>query len=421
VRWPFLLCVAALAFVRTAHAETCGPLKVTVPAKFDLTTKFDVAVPEPVDFGDSSLDAFFEQLARVARKTPGAIVRIGAYGDSNWTNDRVSGEIRRRLQAAFGDAGHGWVSFGIAWGWYHHQNLQHGTTGTWNVWNPTQNFKPDGLYGFAGSSAESNQVGATAWVETAKAGDPVGTAVSAFELSYLAQPKGGSFEVLIDGESKEIVETESAKPEMKFLRYKVKDDSHRLVVKVKKGRVRLYGVTLERDVTGVIVDGIGINGLSAITWQRFNEASLLAGLSRRGYDLVFEQTGTNMWSPQKHQPLLTKVIEQWRTALPKASYMLWSPADFMHPDTNKSEPRMLQATQEKHTIAKANKIGYWDQYGAMGGWGSAVKFHRIQWDSPDGVHFGPNLSAYIGERFVYSLLRELARRADKNAKLGCKR
>jgi hypothetical protein len=416
----FVVLLALLA-AHDAFADKCEPLRVTVPAKFDLKTQFDVAVPEPVDFGDATLDRFFEQLARVARGTPGAVVRIGAYGDSNWTNDRVSGEIRRRLQKAFGDAGHGWVSFGIAWGWYHHQNHQHGTTGKWDVWNPTQNFKMDSLYGFAGTSAESSQVGATAWVETAKAGEPVGTSVSAMELSYLAQPKGGSFEVLVDDESKEVVETDAAKPEMKFLRYKVKDGPHKLVVKVKKGRVRLYGVAFERDVTGVIVDGIGINGLSAITWQRFNEASLIAGLARRNYDLIFEQTGTNMWSPQKHLPLLTKVIEQWRTAAPKASLMLWSPADFMHPDTNKSEPRMLQATKEKHEISKANKIAYWDQYGAMGGWGSAVKFHKIGWDSPDGVHFGPNLSAYIGERFVYALLRELAKRADKDPKLGCKR
>src|SRR5258706_15740016 len=101
------LVLAWLFLAHDALADTCGPLKVAVPAKFDLHTKFDVAVPELVDFGDSSLDPFFEQLARVARGTPGAIVRIGAYGDSNWTNDRVSGEIRRRLQAAFGDAGHG--------------------------------------------------------------------------------------------------------------------------------------------------------------------------------------------------------------------------------------------------------------------------------------------------------------------------
>ena len=35
---------------------------------------------------------------------------------------------------------------------------------------------------FAGVSAESWQPGATVWVETAKAGEPVGTSVSAFEL-----------------------------------------------------------------------------------------------------------------------------------------------------------------------------------------------------------------------------------------------
>lgn len=413
-----LLVVSVLA-ASEARADTCSALRVPVPAKADYVSRHDVENPEIVDFGDHSLDPFFEKLARVARGAPGAIVRIGTYGDSNWTNDRTAGEIRRRLQAAFGDAGHGWVSFGIPWGWYHHQNIQHGTTGAWTTWNPTAQTVRDGLYGFAGASAESTQVGATAWVETAKAGDPVGTTVSAYEMAYLAQPKGGSFEVLIDGESQGIIESDAPAAEMKFERYKVTDAAHRFTVKVKKGRVRLFGVSLERDVTGVVVDGIGINALSAITWWRMNEAFMTAGLAHRGYDLILESTGTNMWSPQRHPALLTKVIELWRAALPKASMMLWSPPDFMHPDTNRSEPRMLQCTKEKHDIAQTNKIGYWDQYASMGGWGSAVKFHKDGWDEPDGVHFGPRLSAYLGERFVHALLKELARRVDKDPRLGC--
>ncbi|MBA2543116.1 MAG: hypothetical protein H0V17_25975 [Deltaproteobacteria bacterium] len=403
------------------HGDNCAAVKVAVPARFDLVTKHDAPLQDIVDYGTSpgSLDPLFTKLAQVARLKRG-VLRIGIYGDSNWTNDRTAGEIRRRLQISFGDAGHGFIAFGIPWGWYHHQNVQHGTTGAWTTWNIATMTVRDQLYGFAGISAESTQAGATAWVETAKAGDPVGTAVSAFEVWYLAQPKGGSFDVIIDGEVKETVASDGTL-EMKFARYKVPDGSHRLTIKVKKGRVRLFGATLERERPGVIVDGIGINALSAATMTRMEPANQNAGLARRNYDLLLDVTGTNMWAAQAHTKLLGKHIAQWRHALPNASFMLWSAPDFMSEGTNASVPRMKQNAKEKHDAAKESKVGWWDQYEALGGWGSMPKWHKDGWDTPDGVHMGPKLSAYIGERFVYAVLKELARRVERDPKLGCTR
>ncbi|MEO8705625.1 MAG: hypothetical protein ABI867_36680, partial [Kofleriaceae bacterium] len=400
-------------------AETCPALQIKVPAKFDETSKHDAVIPRIVDYGDTNLDAFFDKLARVARGTPGATLRIATYGDSNWTNDRTAGEIRRRLQTMFGDAGHGWVAFGDPWGWYHHQNLRHGLTGRWTTWNLATKESYDGLYGFAGISAESSQAGATVWVETAKTGDPVGTTVASFELYYLARPKGGSFEVLIDGAAKQIVDTTAAAPELKVIRYPVSDGAHKLAVKVKQGAVRLFGVVLERPVVGVVVDGIGVNALSAKTMTRMNQASWAAGLTRRNYDLVVETTGTNMWAAQAHAGLMAGFVKLWRSALPKASLLLWSPPDFIPTGRTGSEPRMKQVTLEKRDIARTNAIAFWDQYELLGGWGSMPKWHRERFVEPDGVHYGPRMNTYVGERFVFTILDELARRLGKNPRLGC--
>ena len=248
----------------------------------------------------------------------------------------------------------------------------------------------------------------------------MGAAVSAIEVWYLAQPRGGSFEVLIDGESKEIVSSESAAAEMKFLSYKVPDGKHRLTIKVKKGRVRLFGATFERDVPGVIVDGIGINALSAATMTRMDPANQSAGLARRNYDLLIDATGTNMWAAQAHAKLMVRHVTQWKQALPKASLMFWSAPDFISEGTTNSTPRMKQNAQERLQGATDAKVAFWDQYKMLGGYGSMPKWHKLRWDTPDGVHMGPQLSAYIGERFVHTLLGELAKRVDKSAKLGCK-
>ncbi len=403
---------------RSAPA-TCSELHVELPGKLDHRSNHDAPIPDIIDFGDHSLDAFFEKLARVARHVPGETLRIGMYGDSNWTNDRTAGEIRRRLQSLYGDSGHGWVAFGEPWGWYHHQNLRHGVTGKWTPWNLSTLENQDRLYGFAGITAESTQVGATAWVETAKPGDPVGTAVTKFDLYYLARPSGGAFEVFVDGESKETVTSEAAAPEMKFLRYDVPDGAHRLTVKVKSGRVRLFGVTLERDAEGVVVDGLGVSALNALNILRMNTTLLSAGLARRNYDLLIETTGTNMWSPSNHPIWMARLIALWRAALPSASILIWSPPDFVSHGLETSEPRMRSCTREKRAIAEANKIGFWNQYEALGGYGSMPKWRKDMWSEPDGVHLGPRMNQYLGERFVYAIRKELARRVALNPKLGC--
>jgi hypothetical protein len=248
--------------------------------------------------------------------------------------------------------------------------------------------------------------------------------VSSFEVWYLARPKGGSFEVLIDNESRDTVETDAPTAEMKFLDYKVTDGAHRLTIKVKKGSVRVFGASLERDVTGILVDGIGMNALNPLRMTKMNAANLSAGLARRNYDLLLETTGTNVWSPRDHDKVWPDLMTLFRLALPNASFMLWSPPDFVKADQGDlvvSEPYMRYLSKAKREMAQASKIGYWDQYEALGGFGSAPKFHSDRWDEPDGVHLGPRMNVYIAERFVYVLLKELARRLDKDPHLGCKR
>jgi hypothetical protein len=131
-----------------------------------------------------------------------------------------------------------------------------------------------------------------------------------------------------------------------------------------------------------------------------------------------------VWSPFDHKTLMPDLIAQFRAALPNASLMLWSPPDFVRmkqPEGSKpiSEPHMKMMAIEKRKMAEAAKIGWWDQYEALGGHGSAPRWTAGYWYEPDGIHMGPKINAYVGERFVHALLAELARRADKKPKLGC--
>jgi hypothetical protein len=193
-----------------------------------------------------------------------------------------------------------------------------------------------------------------------------------------------------------------------------------MTVKVKRGKVRLFGVSLERDVGGIVVDSLGVGALNVRLLSGMDQPLAIEGLKRRDYDLIIDATGTNMWAPKSHAVWLDEVLKTWRTALPNASYMLWSPPDHIHKGGGlTSEPRMKACTQEKHDIALAEKIGYWDQYNALGGFGSMPKWYKDGWCEPDGVHLGPKMNQYVGERFVHALLDSLAKRVKDDPKLGC--
>ena len=150
---------------------------------------------EPVeDPTGHALDAFFGRLARTERREPGAVTRILHYGDSTIASDYVSGTVRRRLQARFGDAGHGFILIANPWEWYFHNDVFHASDGEWKASRLAGPIAADGMYGLGGVSFTSYG-GGVARFGTATRGD-YGRHVSRFDLYYLEQPGGGDVELV---------------------------------------------------------------------------------------------------------------------------------------------------------------------------------------------------------------------------------
>ena len=78
-------------------------------------------------------------------------------GDSHTAGDSLAGELRFRLQRAFGDGGHGYLHVGKPWSSYRHRNVRYSIRGPWKyyyilTWNkPVQ--PRDWLYGAGGVSS----------------------------------------------------------------------------------------------------------------------------------------------------------------------------------------------------------------------------------------------------------------------------
>ncbi|MCS6899944.1 MAG: hypothetical protein RMJ98_09770 [Myxococcales bacterium] len=68
-----------------------------------------------IDDEYEALSAFHHKVIDLVRGQHKEPVRILMYGDSNLAADRLSGGLRRTLQEALGDSGHGFVVLGRAW------------------------------------------------------------------------------------------------------------------------------------------------------------------------------------------------------------------------------------------------------------------------------------------------------------------
>lgn len=403
-----------------APAE-CRALQVNLPEL--IATPLDVPVPELVDFSaHEQMAKFYEKLARVARGRAKDHVRILMYGDSNLTRDEISGELRRTLQRAWGDGGHGFIGVGKPWSWYVHENVKHGATANaWKVFNESTDQTADRLYGFGGLASQNIIARAEAWVATADAGSPVGKTASHFSVIYLERPGHGAFRVKIDG--KELERIDSSAPEVRaaIRRFDVPEAAHKLEISTEAAIVRLLGVVLERSEPGVVVDTVGIGGVNAELLARGDRALAIQTLRMRQDDLVILLTGGTEPDAPSHLVATRELIARHKEALPDAPFMILSPPDTAGGSIERPMPsvRVEQVEKQKRLAAEEGKTMYWDFRGAMGGKLSIVRFaeHKMAWK--DFIHLSTAGAHYMGRRMAYALMRDFAKYLEKHPRAGC--
>jgi hypothetical protein len=352
-------------------------------------------------------------------------VRIGIYGDSNMTQDGISGGMRRMLQATFGDAGHGYVALGRAWPWYLHLDVKHGATyAEWKAYSTSVQPAPDGYYGFANMAFDSLHGGASTWVETAGDDSPVGRSVGSFDAYFLKRPAGGSFRVVIDGKVERVVSTAARKAAAGFERFDMPDGPHKLEIVVNDGDpVRLFGVALERAVPGVVVDSLGTGALNFEQMTRVDAPTRRAMLERRKYDLVIFLLGSNIFTPSDAvlDGWIQKVVDAHREAVPGMPVLILSPTDIATSmDAKTSMPRIVGLVHQLRRAADATGSAYWDFWSAMGGDRSIVRLRKHRgMASSDLIHLTRVSGVMMGQRIAHALVDDFAGYLAAHPGAGC--
>ncbi len=379
----------------TAQHAPAGVGVIAAPEPDTATMDLVDSKPPPVHLEDSSNRAmvhFYDALKRTSRHEAGGITRIVQFGDSLIASDYVSGTLRRLLQKKFGDAGHGFSLIANAWPSYFHEGVSRFATSGWLVSRVVGPYAQDGWYGLGGVSFRAPP-NILARIGTSVRGD-FGRQVSRFELAYVASPGGGTLRVRIDEKPVGELSTQSDEKTFKTAKWSVPEGPHEIEFLTTRGISRLFGVVMERDVPGVVLDAIGIQGARLRFLDQQDDAHYATQLQWRNPDLVIYEFGANesadglAYSMHDFHETMKNVLLQQRAALPESSCLVIGAMDraTRNGDTLTSSSFIPLLVTEQRAVAKELDCAFFDTYQAMGGLGAMPRWVRRGLGQADLTH-----------------------------------
>ncbi len=307
-------------------------------------------------------------------------VRVLVFGASHTEADIYPQYLRSYLQERFGDGGHGFVMPAQPWRGYSHVEIGVAGLENWRTAHAQRrDGVNDGIYGLLGASIATRNRRAIGRITQLP-----GVVAGRYELYYLAQPGGGTVELLADGRAIADVKTAARRKGAAYHTFELPEGEHTVELRVRgDGEVRLFGMTVERDDPGVVVDTLGIRGTRAANALEWDATIWTDNVRRRAPDLFVLAFGTNE-ATDVGQPVadyearLHAVVDRYREAAGPASCLLVGPGDFPVAigGTLVARERVRDIVDAQERVAAAHDCGFWDLQAFMGGELSMVQWVR---------------------------------------------
>lgn len=345
---------------------------------------------EEIEDPAGSMRGFYRQLARVERDRP-VLARMGVYGTSTNGADRMTSQLRRLLQRRFGDGGKGWVPVAPGWRYQRHQDVDW-ESDHWRTYVVNRGDGPLDRYGYGGVLATDRHHGAFSQIGTIQRDDGPGTRVSHFRLFHQAWPDGGRVSLQVDDDEPRIIGTQSDTVEDRVETIEVADGAHTLTIRaVDDGEdddgedLRLYGVVMERDGPGVVVDGLALIGAFTRVLRLFDRQHLATQVAQRDPNLLVFWMGANdavsesvPFIEDQYREHYRGILRRYQDANPGMSCLVMSILDKGERvqgrvRTRSRVPRMVEVQRE---VARAEGCAFFDTYEAMGGRGTMRRWYR---------------------------------------------
>jgi lysophospholipase L1-like esterase len=352
-----------------------------------------VPIENPKD--GPALAHFHEALRKLAAgEDPDGKVRVLVYGASHTQADVYPGYLRAYLQTRFGNGGQGFVSVVKVNKWFRYADWSIDETKGWVCEHAQRSSsRKDGYYGLLGAcGSATNKKDKTTLIPRNQT-----VAASRYELWYLAQPGGGKLELFVDGNRQGLVDTRATQIGPGYYGCEIEPGPHTIEVRAKgDGEIRLFGLVMETDSPGVVVDTLGIAGTRASNMLAWDQDIWTDNIRRRDPDLYILAYGTNE-ATDEDQPIATyrknlrEVLTRLRHAAPDASCLLLGPGDFpreIEAGVWVPRPRVAEIIEAQRDIAFEMGCGFWDAHAFMGGVNSMHTWatSKPQMASRDHIH-----------------------------------
>jgi len=360
---------------------------------------------------ESGMAPFFAALEALRDGRRTQPVRVEHLGDSLIASDHITDVVRNRLQERHGSGGKGFVYIdrptrsgrGVragqaSPGWEFIRVIDRAP--------PKDRLPMSGVAFTAGGAAGPQDVRFA--IEDARTA----------EISFLAQPGGGTVQVLADGKSLQKVQTRWTPAEVAIARIKLPTGAKTLTLK-SRGKVELHGVSLENGNPGVVYDTIGLPGAYAGVFLRTHRPYFRAQIRQRKPSLVVLMFGGNEafrlsrdWTkPEEIRQEAEALVKLVRESVPDAACLVWSPIDAavrtMGGDLVPRRGSRMVADIFRD-VAKEGGCAYWDALSAMGDEGSAIRWLSAGLLNEDLIHPRARGSDLLGHLFDLSIQRAYA-------------
>ncbi|MEM9192675.1 MAG: GDSL-type esterase/lipase family protein [Myxococcota bacterium] len=377
----FVIATALFGVPRAGEAQ----LRVPASDTEGLTT--------PIVDPHGAMRHYYQRL-RAVKQGQRVLARASVYGESTNAADRVTSALRRRLQARFGDGGKGFLVASPGWPYQRHQDVAWRHEGRWQTWVVNRRNGPLHRYGLGGVVSESRGSRTRAYFGTADRG--TGSRVARYQIFYQAHPNGGDLAIGIDGEARETLTTRASAPTDRVHTVEVRDGSHVLDLgPAASEAVRVYGVAMEREGPGAVVDGLMLVGAFTRVLNHFDAEHWANQVAQRETDLLIFWLGgndatssTTGFAPDQYVTRYASAIVASRRARPQASCLVVSVIDSAESREGRirTRPRVPRVVAAQARVATESRCAFFDLFEATGGPGTMARWRRQRLAEGDYKH-----------------------------------
>ena len=322
----------------------------------------------------------------------------------------ITADMRETMQNKFGGNGVGWLGI-VSQDITFRMTTKHSfSQGNWDVASAYTN-NPKGLP--LGVSAEAFVPKGNAWVQYETT--PMRRYLRDFNTVkvYYTNAKASSINYTFDGGAKQ---TMALKPGAGVQELILKPAGKAKKIKIEfpvAEQATFFGATLEND-PGVYVDNFPLRGNSGVDLQQVSVPMLKEFAKYMDYKLIILEFGLNIAGNKTdytwYEREMTKVINNFKAAFPKASIVLVSVHDKSMKKGSEfvTDPAITRLVASQKNLAKTTDVAIWSLFDAMGGQNSMPTW--VNSNPPlafkDYIHFNDQGAKKVAQLFTDALFDE---------------